>query len=286
MLTLVSFIFIIGVLVTIHELGHFLAARLVGVHVEKFYIGFNVFGYGWKRVINETEYGIGWLPLGGYVKVAGMIDESLDPDSANISNERKFKYKPMWAKIFILSGGVIMNFLLSILIFTFLIFNMGTYDVDQSTIIGSVIEDYPAMSIGIQDGDKILSINNIYVNDWDSMTKLVNKTLNQKLLISWEREGKVFYDSLLTKSNDRIIEGDLVEVGMIGISPLLHNRKVNLFEAFSLGLIKFNSLVEMMSSSIKLLLLGKVSVNEMAGPLMIAKVAGETAVQGMYAILG
>ena len=286
MLTLTSFIFIVGVLVTIHELGHFLAARFVGVFVEKFYIGFNAFGYGWKKIINGTEYGIGWLPLGGYVKVAGMIDESLDPDSANISNERKFKYKPMWAKIFILSGGVIMNFLLSIFIFTFLIFQTGTYDIDQSTTIGTVVENYPAKSIGIRDGDKIISVNNLHVQDWESMTELINKNPNEKLLITWIRGEKVYSDSLVTKTDNRIIEGDLVAVGMIGVSPLLHNREVNLFEAFGLGLNKFYSLVEMMSSSIKLLLLGKVSINEMAGPLMIAKVAGETAVQGMYAILG
>ena len=95
MRTLVSFIFIIGVLVTIHELGHFLAARLVGVHVEKFYIGFNVFGYGWKRVINETEYGIGWLPLGGYVKIPGMdeSEETIGYEESQLFHQTKWTTK-------------------------------------------------------------------------------------------------------------------------------------------------------------------------------------------------
>ena len=93
-------------------MGHYLAAKSVGVKVEKFYIGFNIFGYGFKKVINGTEYGIGWLPIGGYVKLAGMLDESFDTTRSNEPTD--FHYQPVWAKIWIMSAGVLMNFLLAI----------------------------------------------------------------------------------------------------------------------------------------------------------------------------
>ena len=106
------------VLVFVHELGHFLAARSVGARVEKFYIGFNPWGFG--KVLyqgKETEYGIGFLPLGGYCKIAGMVDESLDSkDSDNEPKDNEFRSKNTFQKLWILSAGVIMNFLLAIFI--------------------------------------------------------------------------------------------------------------------------------------------------------------------------
>ena len=285
MLTLVSFIVIIGILVTIHEAGHYLAAKSVGVHVEKFYIGFNLFGYGWKKEINGTEYGIGWFPLGGYVKVSGMIDESLDSNDFNIPKENQFRYKSMLSKIWIMSAGVIMNFILAIFIFSILIFQNGTYDPDESPILGSILKDTPAEHIGLQANDKIISINNNPVSSWNSMTSLIQNNPNHKILISWMRDNTILSDSILTISDNRIINGNLKEVGIIGISPLMHHRSTNIFEAFFIGTSKVYYLINMMMTTIKLLIIGSISINEMAGPLMIAKVAGETASQGMYALL-
>ena len=285
MLTLGSFFFVIGVLVTIHEAGHFLAARLVGVHVEKFYIGFNLFGYGWKKEINVTEYGIGWLPLGGYVKVSGMVDESLDNEVSMVPKEQQFKSKPLWAKIWILSGGVIMNFLLAACIFTFQFSQNGTYDIDESTQIGGIMDNSPAYDLGLQIDDQITNINDNSVHSWKSMTELIHANPNQKLLLSWKRGNHFFSDSILTISSNRIVEGDISEIGMIGISPLLHNRETNLKESIYLGVSRVFNLIDMMITTIKLLFLGSISINEMAGPIMIAKVAGETATQGIFALL-
>ena len=114
MITILSFILVIGVVVFIHELGHFLAAKSVGVRVEKFYLGFNFFGLGWKTNYKGTEYGIGLFPLGGYVKLAGIIDESMDTEYTG--KEDEFRSKNALEKIWIMSAGVIINFLLAILI--------------------------------------------------------------------------------------------------------------------------------------------------------------------------
>ena len=91
MITIFSFIFVISVIVFVHELGHFLAAKSIGVKVEKFYIGFNFFGLGWKKIYRGTEYGIGLFPLGGYVKLAGIIDESLDTELLSAPDEFRSK---------------------------------------------------------------------------------------------------------------------------------------------------------------------------------------------------
>ena len=105
--SILSFILVIGVLVFIHELGHFMAAKSVGVRVEKFYLGFNFFGLGIKKMYKGTEYGIGLFPLGGYVKVAGIIDESMDTEYMGAPDE--FRSKNTLQKIWIMSGGVIMK---------------------------------------------------------------------------------------------------------------------------------------------------------------------------------
>ena len=123
MIFVFSFIILLGVLVFVHELGHFMAARSVGMRVEKFYIGYNLFGLGIKKMYKGTEYGIGLFPLGGYVKVAGVIDESLDPSSTGSPDE--FNSKSSLQKIWFLSAGVIMNMILACLIFTLITFNLG-----------------------------------------------------------------------------------------------------------------------------------------------------------------
>ena len=137
MITFLSFILVIGVVVFIHELGHFLAAKSVGVRVEKFYIGFNLFGLGWKKDYKGTEYGVGLFPLGGYVKLAGVIDESMDIQSAGSDDE--FKSKNTLQKIWVMSAGVIMNFILAIFIFSHLTYYNGLSEPDRSTTIGEIV---------------------------------------------------------------------------------------------------------------------------------------------------
>ena len=142
-----------------HELGHFLAAKSIGVRVEKFYLGFNLFGLGLKRKFKGTEYGIGLFPLGGYVKVAGIIDESMDTESTGGPDE--FRSKSTLGKIWIMSAGVMMNFVLAILIISHLTYHNGVNEPDPRAIIGQIMSEYPAASLGLQKGDQILSIDGI-----------------------------------------------------------------------------------------------------------------------------
>ena len=136
LISILSFILVISVLVFIHELGHFMAAKSVGVRVEKFYLGFNFFGLGIKKMYKGTEYGIGLFPLGGYVKVAGIIDESMDTEYTGAPDE--FRSKNTLQKIWIMSAGVIMNLLLAILIFSHLTYHNGINEPDPRAVVGKV----------------------------------------------------------------------------------------------------------------------------------------------------
>ena len=124
-----------------------------------------MFGLGLKKEYKGTEYGIGLFPLGGYVKVAGVIDESMDSEFTGAPDE--FRSKNTLEKIWIMSAGVIMNFLLAILIFSHLTYHNGINDADSRAIVGQVLQEYPAESLGLQAGDEIISINDVQISDWE-----------------------------------------------------------------------------------------------------------------------
>ncbi len=153
----------LSILVTLHELGHFLAARAFGIKVEKFYLFFDAWGFKlFKYKRGETEYGIGWLPFGGYVKIAGMIDESMDTDQlASEPQPWEFRSKPAWQRLIVMVAGVTMNAILGIAIFSFtLLHYKKEYLPNDQIIQGNGIYAYTlGREIGLQDGDKILAIN-------------------------------------------------------------------------------------------------------------------------------
>ena len=116
----------LSILVIVHEFGHFIFAKLFKCRVEKFYLFFNPWFSLFKKKVGETEYGIGWLPLGGYVKIAGMIDESMDKEQMKQPAQHwEFRSKPAWQRLFIMVGGVLFNFVLAILIYSAVLFTWG-----------------------------------------------------------------------------------------------------------------------------------------------------------------
>ncbi|HZG01341.1 MAG TPA: site-2 protease family protein, partial [Chitinophagales bacterium] len=116
----------LAILITLHELGHFVAARIFGTRVEKFYLFFNPWFSIAKKKIGDTEYGLGWLPLGGYVKIAGMIDESMDKEQLKQPAQPwEFRAKPAWQRLIIMLGGIIVNLILGWFIYSMLLFSVG-----------------------------------------------------------------------------------------------------------------------------------------------------------------
>lgn len=162
LIKILQFILSLTILVTIHEFGHYISAKIFGARVDKFYIFFNPYFSLFKKKIGETEYGIGWLPLGGYCKIAGMVDESMDTES--LKKEPKpweYRSKPAWQRLIIIVGGVVMNILLAWFIYSMMTLSRGeTYIASRDVKDGIMILDTTlANPIGLKTGDKIVSID-------------------------------------------------------------------------------------------------------------------------------
>ena len=169
--TVLYFIITLGVLVFVHEFGHFITAKLSGMRVDRFSIGFPPRAFG--KQIGETDYCVSWIPIGGYVKIAGMIDESFDTDYlAKPAEPYEFRAKPVWQKMLVISGGVIMNILLAIVIFWGINYVQGKV-IRETTEIGIVVEGSPAQKGGLLAGDRVLRINTVPVTHWDEIRNAV-----------------------------------------------------------------------------------------------------------------
>ena len=171
-----QFLLSLSLLIVLHELGHFIPAKLFKTKVEKFYLFFDIKFSLFKKKIGDTVYGIGWLPLGGYVKIAGMIDESMDKEQmAQPPQPWEFRSKPAWQRLIIMLGGVTVNFILAYVIYVFLAFTYG----DKTTKIESLkdgywIENEFLQDLGFKTGDKILAVNDIKViNDYDVRSNII-----------------------------------------------------------------------------------------------------------------
>lgn len=180
---IIYFILTISILVFVHELGHFLAARICKMRTDVFAIGFGKRLFGWNKINGftlgnlspevdlqgHTDYRISMLPLGGYVKIAGMVDESFDTDFANKKPEPyEFRAKPTYQKLFVISAGVLMNLVLTISIFSGINYFQGK-QVIKTTTIGIVEEKSLAFDAGFRTGDKIISINDNQISDWQTV---------------------------------------------------------------------------------------------------------------------
>lgn len=151
----------LSILVILHELGHFLAARAFGIKVEKFYLFFDAWGFKFFSFkVGDTEYGLGWLPLGGYVKIAGMIDESMDVEQMKQpAQDWEFRSKPAWQRLIVMLGGVTVNVILGIFIFWMLTFSYGDSYIPNSEAKYGIVAYDLAKEIGLKSGDKVMAIN-------------------------------------------------------------------------------------------------------------------------------
>ena len=161
-----QFLLSLSLLIVLHELGHFIPAKLFKTRVEKFYLFFDIKYSLFKKKIGDTVYGIGWLPLGGYVKISGMIDESMDKEQmAKPPQPWEFRSKPTWQRLIIMLGGVTVNFILAYFIYVFLSFSYGDTDLPSKSLKdGYWIESPLLMELGFKTGDKIIEINDVDIN--------------------------------------------------------------------------------------------------------------------------
>jgi len=170
LIQIAQFVFIISVLVILHELGHFLPAKYFKTKVEKFYLFFDYKFSLFKKKIGDTEYGIGWIPFGGYVKIAGMIDESMDREQLKKPAQPwEFRSKPAWQRLIIMMGGVLVNFFLAWFIYSAMLLYYGDNYIDNSKLKNGVYVGEIGEKLGIKTGDKIISIDGKVVKVFDKV---------------------------------------------------------------------------------------------------------------------
>lgn len=194
----------LSLLVLIHEFGHFMFARLFKCRVDKFYLFFDPWFSLFKKKIGDTEYGIGWLPLGGYCKIAGMVDESMDKEQmAEPPKEWEYRSKPAWQRLLIIIGGVMMNFLLAIAIYIGIAFAWGDSYVKTTDVKDGFAFSTEAQNLGFRNGDKIISVDGEPIESYNQIQAAIILSDNREVEI--ERNGERMTITIPAESIKKIL---------------------------------------------------------------------------------
>ncbi len=276
-----SLIIVLGVLIFFHELGHFLVARMLGVGVERFSLGFGPKLVGKK--IGITEYQISAIPLGGYVKMVGESpDSELDPSDIPIS----FTHKHVLKRILIVAAGPLFNILLAMIIF------FGIFQISGLLIlkpgIGDVNEGSPAYMAGLKKDDLVVSIDGVDISSWEDMANAIMASKGKTLAISVLRG-----DTILTKNvtpevkKFKNIFNEDVDRYVIGItaSGEIFKKDLNFFQAFSESINQTYQITSLTIKGVVKLFQGTVSPKTLGGPIMIAQMAGQQAKEGVVNLI-
>ena len=318
MIYILAFIVLIGVIVFVHELGHFWAARSVGVGVERFSVGMppnfidftktkkglvvDIFFFGlqdkkikWKKVFSttfssfntpsETIYTIGLLPLGGYVKMKGILDESMDSEFKGADDE--LESKNALQKIWVMSAGVIMNLILTFFVFVLIGNLQGDTIVESNdTVIDYVVPEQSAELAGIIAGDKIISIDNIAVETWNDAVANISQHPNETIPIVVERSGETLFMEASLGARPNLSTGRVdQQVGTLGVSKSQVPVELSFQESIVYGLNETRWAMTLMTSSLKMIFQGNVSRDEVGSVIMIGDMAGQAAQAGLVPFL-
>ena len=276
-----AFIIVLGVLIFFHEFGHFLIARLFGVGVEKFSLGFGPRLLG--RKIGITDYRLSAIPLGGYVK---MVGEEPDVEIATEDIPLSFTHKHVVKRMLIVAAGPVFNVLLAIIIF-FGIFAYSGISVLKPAI-GVVKEGSPAYQAGLKKGDLITAINGNAISSWEEMAEIINASKGNTIEVSVRREESNLDYSIAPKLVQiKNIFGEETPRYIIGISDSreFYSKDLNMFQALSESLLQTYRVSELMVVIIAKLITGDISTDTLGGPIMIAQMAGDSAKAGVGSLI-
>ena len=285
MTTFLAAVFLFGLLIFFHELGHFLLAKLVGVKVLKFSFGLGPRLIGKK--IGETDYMISAIPIGGYVKPLG---EEIGEEIKEEDKPRAFNYQPVWKRAAIVLAGPIFNLILAYLIFVIFlgvklpvaIPNLNS----MTTTIEGVAEGSPAMKAGLKEGDTIVSIDGTFVHDWNEMAEIFSKNPEKELSLKVKRSNELIDIKVIpepTKIKDE--KGEEIVVGRIGISKKLDFKIVQSKEIVYAPLKGIEAVYDWSVLTLKVvgrLLTGGVAAKQIGGPILIIDSAAKAASAGIF----
>ena len=270
-LTVIAAIFVFGLLVLVHELGHFITAKMTGMRVDEFAIGFGPKLISTKR--GETVYSIRAVPLGGFNDIAGM-----DPTNDE-AGDRGFWRKPVLSRMIVILAGSAMNFILPVILFFGIFFFSGVSSPSTDPIIGTVIESKAADQAGLMAGDRIIKIDGAEVTTWEDFSKKIQAVTEEKpIALTYERDGKISEVSI-TPTYDSASKRFL-----IGVNSLIVKNDVGLFESMKLAVERTIEIIAFMLTAL-VGIFSNPSSAELAGPIGIAQMAGKFAADGFVPLL-
>ncbi len=271
MITFLAIVFTFGTVVFFHEFGHFIAAKKSGVKVNKFSLGFGPEIVGFSK--GGTRYLLSLIPLGGYLKMEGE-----NPEEERKGNPDEFLSQKWYKKIFIVSAGPSMNFVLAILLFSFVVFIWGLPVITKEARIGQVVAGGPAEKAGLVEGDKIISIDGKDITTWEQMAEFIHTKANQEIELKFLREGKEISLKVVPEYDEQ------KKVGLIGIAALYEMKKMNIFNSVIEGIKQTIDWSLLTLKFIGLMIVGKVKA-EVSGPVGIGQLVSQVAKTGWSNLL-
>ncbi|MGP1354250.1 MAG: RIP metalloprotease RseP [Parasphingopyxis sp.] len=284
-----AFLLIIGPLVFVHEMGHYLVARWFNTKVEKFSIGFGREIAGWTDK-KDTRWKIGWLPLGGYVQFAGDLNAASqpDPNSNTLPDAEKaklFQYKPVGQRFLIILAGPMINFLFAIILFVGIFAAYG--QAQNPAVVTALEEGSPADVAGFEIGDRITSVQGREIDRFEDLARYVSLRPGEEMTFGVERDDEPLTITAVT--GDVTVEdrfGNAARIGRIGVyGSAIEIQQLSLLELPGAAIDQTISSLEMITVGLWQIIRGQRSIQELGGPLKIGQISGQTASLGIYAFL-
>lgn len=272
MLTFIASVFVFGMLIFFHELGHFMVAKLVGIKVHEFSLGFGPKLFGILR--GETFYNLRALPLGGFVRMAGMDPKEEENEQAE---ERGFNKKTIGQRIAVIFAGPLMNFLLAAFLLAMIFAFQGVPVPSTSTRVGEVVSDYPAEKAGITANDKITAINGQRVENWMELVGLINQMPEEKIKVTVLRDGTERQFEMKTAKDES-------GLGKIGIYQSNDYAKTGFFQSLALGVKWTGRVTFMILDFISKMIFGQAPA-DLSGPVRVVTEIGKAAQVGFFFLL-
>lgn len=275
-LALFLMILILGVLIFVHEFGHYLTAKKTGAYVYEFSLGMGpkIFSFKRKKANDPTEYSLRLFPIGGFCAIAGEVDEDEPaPDDVKLKKSEYMCNKPAWQRCIILIAGVTMNFITGFIILLISAFIWGS--VSNESYIGVVPEGYPVHEAGIEVGDRILKIDGKSAKTWDKVTLLLNlKHKSDTYVFTVKKSDGSIIDYKVKPSISKNEDGEEVRTFGLGQNS---TRKYGILASIKYAFTKFFSIIGSMWSIIGNLFLGRLSLSSLSGPVGVYSIIGEAA---------
>lgn len=287
------FLFVLGLVIFVHEYGHYIVGRWCGVGVDAFSIGFGPRLFGWRDG-HGTDWKLCAIPLGGYVKFRGDLNGASVPDheladrmSAKERSEA-FQFKPVWQRAAIVAAGPVFNFILALLIFAGTLMFLGRYVVEP--IVEKVVPGSAAEQVGILPGDRVLTINGVKIDSFDELRNTVTSSDTDLLKLEIDRQGKLLNFDATAKVVEQKTKLGIFRARMLGVSSSglpEHRRHVTFGPVDSLvqGSVQVVDVIRQSVRFLAGLFAGRESADQLSGPIRIAQVSGKVAESGFVSLL-